>query len=367
MTTLLQVNLNHARQAQDLFSHSLMERGCGIGVAAEPYFVPQGHPCWASDQRSSVAITWLRNKNSPPASRLENGEGYVAVQWGRISVVGVYISPNIDLARFEDRLQSIGECIRRSPLPRPVIIARDFNAKSALWGSPLTNRRGGVLEDWASLGLCIFNRGSRSTCVRPQGESIVDLTWAAPAAVHLVSGWEVLEKETASDHLYIKMTISAAAPEMLSRRRDLETRPRRWVLRKMDENRLKAAILSSTWPEEGQGGKDADQQADWLRDTLTDACDVAMPRAKSSPRRAAYWWTEEIATLRRASIRTRRDFMRARRRRSSSAEEVAEKYGVFRVVRDALVKATRAAKAKAWTELLQTLEEDLWGRPYHIL
>ncbi|XP_029675536.1 uncharacterized protein LOC115243021 [Formica exsecta] len=329
-----------------------MERDCGINIAAEPYTIPENHPCWAADQGKSVAITWLGNKNSPPGSRMESGDGYVAVQWGRISVIGVYISPNINLAHFEERLESIGECIGRC-LPRPTIIAGDFNAKSALWGSPLNNRRGEILEDWAAaLNLCILNTGIRNTCIRPQGEFIVDLTWATLAAVHLVNGWEVLQEETASDHLYIEMTVSAITPEVLSRRRAAEIRPRRLVLRKMDEDLLKAAVLSTAWPEEGREVRDVDQQAAWLEDVLTDICDVAMPRAKPSPRRAAYWWSEEIASLRRTSVRARRAFTRARRRRSASDEEIEERYREYRTAREALVKATRAAKAKAWSELL---------------
>jgi len=35
--TILQANLNHARRAQDLFLHTMAERGCWLGVASEPY------------------------------------------------------------------------------------------------------------------------------------------------------------------------------------------------------------------------------------------------------------------------------------------------------------------------------------------
>lgn len=33
--SLLQANLNRTREAQDLFVHSLAERGCSLGIAVE--------------------------------------------------------------------------------------------------------------------------------------------------------------------------------------------------------------------------------------------------------------------------------------------------------------------------------------------
>lgn len=76
---LLQANLNHARQAQDLFVHSLAERGCGLGVISEPYRVPAGHPSWAADLTGSVAMVWRTTPDSPPCSVRESGQGYTMV------------------------------------------------------------------------------------------------------------------------------------------------------------------------------------------------------------------------------------------------------------------------------------------------
>lgn len=48
---IIQANLNHACQAQDLFLHTLAERGCGLGIAAEPYRPPPGGaPNWYTDE-----------------------------------------------------------------------------------------------------------------------------------------------------------------------------------------------------------------------------------------------------------------------------------------------------------------------------
>lgn len=51
----------------------------------------------------------------------------------------------------------------------------DFNAKSTSWDSPKTDTKRRAMENWAaSIDLCFLNTGDSSTCVRWQGESIVD-------------------------------------------------------------------------------------------------------------------------------------------------------------------------------------------------
>lgn len=147
MTGILQANLNHACQAQDLFLHSLAEHGCGLGVIAEPYRIPPGHPSWAASLCGRAAITWRTAIDCPPCTLIKAGEGYVAVKWGLIVVISIYLTPRLDLTQFWRGLDEIGECIRGC-VPNPVLVAGDFNAKSPLWGSPRQDPRGGVLETW---------------------------------------------------------------------------------------------------------------------------------------------------------------------------------------------------------------------------
>lgn len=77
---LFQSNLNHCRRAQDLFIQTLMEWRCGIGIATEPYKVPEGHPCWSGDEIGSVAITWMNVEGSLPCTNIGKGRIYVAVE-----------------------------------------------------------------------------------------------------------------------------------------------------------------------------------------------------------------------------------------------------------------------------------------------
>lgn len=66
---ILQANVNHACQVQNIFIHILAEQGCGVGIVSEPYRVPDGHPNWTSDAQKTVAITWRNIPYSPPCVR----------------------------------------------------------------------------------------------------------------------------------------------------------------------------------------------------------------------------------------------------------------------------------------------------------
>jgi len=56
--SILQANLNHARRAQDLFLHTMAERGCGLGVASESYAAPPRPPVLVSGRVLGGAAPW---------------------------------------------------------------------------------------------------------------------------------------------------------------------------------------------------------------------------------------------------------------------------------------------------------------------
>lgn len=87
-----------------------------------------------------------------------------------------------ELSVLEAYLDGLWRCISTF-LTRPALALGDFNTHSTQWGDRLDNVRGDTLIEWAAaLNFDIVNRGSVSTCVRWQGESIADLKWANPLA-----------------------------------------------------------------------------------------------------------------------------------------------------------------------------------------
>jgi len=91
-----------------------------------------------------------------------------------------------------------------------------------------------------------------------------------------------------------------------------------------------------------------------------------MPRAKSHPpRRAAYWWTDELAALRRSSVQARRAFSRIPRNGDPTEREDA--LAAYRTARCTMSAAIRRSREKCWDELLSSLNTDPWGRMYKIV
>lgn len=151
-----------------------------------------------------AAITWRNSGGCQAFKIISKGDGFVIASWGKWVITSCYISPNCDVEEFEEFLDGLGRGI--APwLNRPLLVMGDFNAKSETWGKGRTNVRGEILEEWAGdKGLWLLNEGRNSTCVRVQGESTVDLSWASAQAVKDIRTWWVdLKSETLSDHRYI--------------------------------------------------------------------------------------------------------------------------------------------------------------------
>ncbi|XP_011171529.1 uncharacterized protein LOC105204167 [Solenopsis invicta] len=122
---LFQTNLNHSARAQDLLVQTIAEWNIELAIVAEPYAVP-------SANTSGAGASLVLGKRD---------EGYVACLWGGWAVVGVYVSSNISFENFESKLDEIGGVVRRLH-PDWVLVAGDFNAKSADWGSPVSDTDG---------------------------------------------------------------------------------------------------------------------------------------------------------------------------------------------------------------------------------
>ena len=90
-------------------------------------------------------------------SAVNRGEGFVAVEWGRV-VYSCYFSLNISSAEFSYSLSELEDNISRC-LGKPILVLGDFNTRSHLWDSN-SNLRGNLLAEWAdNLGLCLLNEG----------------------------------------------------------------------------------------------------------------------------------------------------------------------------------------------------------------
>lgn len=364
---ILQGNLNHAAGAQNVFMQSMAELSIDIAVAAEPYRVPpSGSPSWAADIEGSVAIIGGASPFSL-FSLQERGAGFVAVKWGEVVLFGVYFSPNRSRAEFEVFLSALEAAILRATSASfQIVLMGDLNAKSTSWGCPTTEYRGSMVEELCiSTGLCLLNRGTMATCVRPQGTSIVDISFASTAIASRVVGWRVLDVETLSDHRYVGFELAPSQLASAVPRSAVESPFPRWALRKLDPDLFLEAVIVQEWfaPTAAQLGPD--EGAVWFARAMAEACNTAMPKVKRrSPKQQVYWWSPELTQLRQECVTKRRAYLRQRRRvvRDEAAE--AALYDLYREARKAVEVLIGQSKDRAWEERLEELNRDPWGRPY---
>jgi len=150
-----------------------------LATVAEPYKIPDDNPNWVGNESGSAAIVRVAADISPSLRLVRRGEGFVAAEWGPYYIVSCYAPPRWRSGRFDtflDQLGAVVDDIFRGTPNALMIVAGDFNARSPAWGDTRRNPRGHPLENWMSRhGLVLLNTGRASTCVRPQGRSIVPL------------------------------------------------------------------------------------------------------------------------------------------------------------------------------------------------
>lgn len=91
-------------------------------------------------------------------------------------------------------------------------------------------------------------------------------------------------------------------------------------------------------------------------------------RKKHSPRqrKEAYWWSEEIASMRKRCTEAKKDVTRANKRPNINLEEKNRIQNQYRERRNTLKKTIRKAKKVAWDSLCKEIDVDLWGMGFKI-
>lgn len=304
--------------------------------------------------RCAVHATSWRLKETAAGS--DSGGGFAWVEIGGIRLYSCYYSPNSPIDAFAADLSRLADDIASSSLP--VVVGGDFNAKAPEWGSALTDHRGVLLAEMASqLHLHAANRGSAFTFRRENTGSVVDVTFTSASIAHRVAKWRVLEDTySASDHMYVEFELTTRA------QRPRPPLPQSgWAARKLDVELFKKAVAArrDAVVDAAREGAPPEQIVKAFNGLLRDCCNASMPRREGPSLRPVYWWTENIADLRRECLSARR---RAQRRQADATSREA-----YRQARRALKIAINASKSRCWDELCDTLKADPWGTPYRLV
>ncbi|XP_029670924.1 uncharacterized protein LOC115240096 [Formica exsecta] len=305
--------MNRNPGATDLLMHQARDLSAGVLMISEPSYIPRSGNWFKSpDDASAIFIDnhLVRHRCQLACA----GPGFVAVYCSPFLFISAYVSPNLGLKEFNNYLNGLS----RPLLTRAdkIIICSDFNAKADLWGSPITDGRGRLLIGWAAeKELCVGNRGETPTCVRPQGSSIVNLTWISPDLLRFIKNWKVREDvESMSDHNYITFDLCSEHIEAPSNRLLL----RGWSIKSLDEDLFQAVLA---WRGEGPGieiQRDVDKFIKWIDKTMEEACDAGINRiGPRKPKKQAYWWQDSAAAVRRDCICARRLLQKAKKRSRS--------------------------------------------------
>lgn len=187
----------------------------------------------------------------------------------------------------------------------PVIIAGDFNAKGAEWGDHREDDRGRlVMELMSSLFLVTKNSRDIPTFERIYrdgrvAQSHIDITLVSESITQQVTGWNVLEDYNGSLHRFITYNI-ADRTDTTANHKDGP----RWSWRKYDTKKLQKYLASTDLP---FTNVDATEEAVRLDKFLKEACDSCMPKGiYKDGKRPAYWWTQNIANLKKECLSHRR-------------------------------------------------------------
>ncbi|XP_023315674.1 uncharacterized protein LOC111693878 [Trichogramma pretiosum] len=344
---ILQLNLNHCKAAQDLLSQTILEERINVAVVSDQYKNLEPPYTWLADANSQAAI-WVQG-GSTVQERPARARPFFT--WARINGIylfSVYAPPRLaDVEFFALLSDIIEEALNR----RPLIVAGDFNAWATEWGCRVTRQRGTILLNaLATLEAALLNTGDTPTFAGALGYSVIDLTFASDTLAPRITSWAVSELYTHSDHQAIVFEIANIRPPRPTTRQSCK-----WNAGTLDTECFSVTMANAAVPP-----GPTEEMATRLMAVITSACDVSMARSGGRRRRCAvYWWTSEIADLRRLCLRARRLAQRARGRPNEGACQAS-----YASARRLLRAAIKTSKRLCWSELCDEVNEDVWGKPY---
>lgn len=200
---ILQIILNCNWRAYDLLKQVMLEKNIGVALISEPpRNLKESSVCLLS--KDLAAVLWRPESADGWNCRVVyRGKGSITVLLDDVYIISCYVSPHVRNDSYLKFLDNLDRACNFGS--NKTMVCGDFNAHSALWGSANADKKGEFVERWAAArDLRLLNDGLANTCVRPQGCSIIDLTWASPCVLERAGNWSVLENiETLSDHQYV--------------------------------------------------------------------------------------------------------------------------------------------------------------------
>lgn len=299
-------DMNRSKTANDLLTQIILETKADILLISEQY-KNRDDPTWNADRLGTAAI-WVPDPSRVCIDSHGAGDGFVWIKSGNTTYVTCYFTPNERIADFRAKLDGLEDAIRS--INGDLIVAGDFNAKALEWGADKPASKGRYLMEVASrLDLIVLNKGLTFSFRRPgYRETIIDVSFASEGLATFVMDLKVNENYSASDHQYITFCIANKTRAS----RQSANRPPRWNINLMDEGKLSDAIneriesLDTVVNELGTTDT-AETLAETIMKIIRRTCQKSiLHKRPRNNRQPVYWWTEEIAALRKKCLYARR-------------------------------------------------------------
>lgn len=347
----LQINTNRSRASLDMTLATARHMAVDVILISEPNKARMTNKVeWLSDDRQDAGIIILNNNIKVEKRGKGNGFSYIVTQ--KCTMVSCYSSGNREIEDLEQLLSEISALLIQCR--KTTIVVGDFNAKSPQWGMRKKDTRGARMEEWiAQNDMVLLNNHDKPTFQSENYGSILDLTLCTSDLVPFVTQWDVLEEESLSDHNYIFFELVFQTPITSSR-----AQKSGWQIRKLNKEKLEQEAQKMEW-------HDTEITAGKFSETLKVLCDSTMPKRVVKPnRKPVYWWTAEIAILRKDCVGKRRQYTR-----TSKKGNLIMKMNAWTELQQSRKKmrgAIKVSKRKMWIRLCNEINEDIWGNGYKI-
>lgn len=198
MIRCIQINVGTARASHDLLYAMASQQNADILLVSEQYKRDSRTKLEDTSQRAAII-----NSSGLPVDMVGKSEnGFVWTKIKNIRIYSCYWSPNSTINEYTDFIDRLQNSIRMQT--GEVVVAGDFNAKHAAWGSPISDTRGELLLEMInSLGLVVCNNGYAPTFERDGSSSYIDITIATERTAAAIINWKVSSENSLSLHNYI--------------------------------------------------------------------------------------------------------------------------------------------------------------------
>lgn len=348
---ILQVNVDRGREAMDLLYKTVEDKNVDIIILAEPNRIKVIKGQWYTERNLDAAIGVVNKQIK--IEDTGNGPGFVWVELEKMVIYSCYISPNVNLQIYTDFLNGLRKDMKKQK--KEILVGGDFNAKAFLWGSNREDKKGEMVAEWlAEENLSIHNQGNIPTFTRNEYGSIIDITFSSEKLGRSLENWKVLEEENLSLHRNITYEIKDNY-----RSQEKPNTCKGW--------RVKKENMGALVKEVGRKLRNTNiTSVEQLMKHITTACHKTLPKKNCKPnRKPVYWWSDAVATKRKECNIRRRTMVRANKANNNAQKIICLE--AYKYSRRALKKAILEAKTAAWKQVIEEVEEDVWGKGYRIV